>query len=195
MARAPLGRQQLLDAARAELLEGNGVVDLHALKRRSGLSTGALYHHFGSKAGLLVAVYERFHAGLVAAIADETLPAGARWGDRERLRTRHFVAYHFGDPLAELLLTRIVLEPEVAELEAGALTRLSASAGRNIAQGQLDGDIDPSIDAELAGACIIGALRYGIADQLRRDPRPTVEEASARLWGVIAGALTPNSAG
>ncbi|WP_306359300.1 TetR/AcrR family transcriptional regulator [Nocardia sp. CC227C] len=190
MARAPLGRQQLLDAARAELLDGNGTVDLHALKRRSGLSTGALYHHFGSKAGLLVAVYERFHAGLVAAIADDTLPTGVHWTDRERARTRNFVAYHFGDPLAELLLTRIVMEPEVAELEAGALTRLTAAAGRNIRQGQHDGDIDPRIDPELAGACIIGALRYGIADLLRRDPRPTVDDAAERLWGVIAGAVT-----
>ncbi|MBL1079368.1 TetR/AcrR family transcriptional regulator [Nocardia sp. 2] len=190
MARAPLGRQQLLDAARAELIDGNGVVDLHALKRRSGLSTGALYHHFGSKAGLLVAVYEQFHAGLVAAIADDTLPPGGHWGDREQARTRNFVAYHFGDPLAELLLTRIVLEPEVAELEAGALARLTASAGRNIRQGQLDGDIDPAIDAELAGACIIGAVRYGIADQLRRDPRPSIDVAAERLWNVIAGSLT-----
>ncbi|MFC9894633.1 TetR/AcrR family transcriptional regulator [Nocardia sp. NPDC127579] len=189
MARAPLGRQQLLDAARAELLEGDGQVDLHALKRRSGLSTGALYHHFGSKAGLLVAVYEQFHAGLVAAIADDTLPAAA-WPERERARTHHFVAYHFADPLAELLLNRIVREPELAELETGALARLTAAAGRNIRQGQLDGEIDPAIDADLAGACIIGALRYGIADQLRRNPRPTTDDAANRLWNVIAGALT-----
>lgn len=180
----------MLDAARAELLDGNGMVDLHALKRRSGLSTGALYHHFGSKAGLLVAVYEQFHAGLVAATADDTLPEGGHWGERERVRTQHFVAYHFGDPLAELLLTRIVMEPEVAELEAGVLARLMAAAGRNIRRGQDDGDIDAHIDAELAGACIIGALRYGIADQLRRDPRPSVDDAAERLWGVIAGALT-----
>ncbi|NNH72275.1 TetR/AcrR family transcriptional regulator [Nocardia uniformis] len=190
MARAPVGRQQLLDAARAELLEGNGTVDLHSLKRRSGLSTGALYHHFGSKAGLLVAVYEQFHAGLVAAIADDTLPDAQHWSARERARTRNFVAYHFGDPLAGLLLHRIAVEPEVAELEAGALARLMAAAGRNIRQGQLDGDIDAQIDAELAGSCIIGALRFGIADLLRRDPRPSIDEATERLWGVIAGALT-----
>ncbi|WP_194818788.1 TetR/AcrR family transcriptional regulator [Nocardia sp. XZ_19_385] len=190
MARAPLGRQQLLDAARAELLDGNGHVDLHSLKRRSGLSTGALYHHFGSKAGLLVAVYEQFHAGLVAAIADDTLPTGVAWGERERVRTHHFVDYHFADPLAELLLTRIVREPELAELESGALDRLATAAAHNIRRGQRDGDISPTIDADLAGACIIGALRYGIDDQLRRNPRPTTDDAAARLWDVIAGALT-----
>ena len=60
MARAPIGRQQLLTAARDELVRGNGVLELSALTRRAQLSTGALYHHFGSKSGLLAAVYDDF---------------------------------------------------------------------------------------------------------------------------------------
>ncbi|MDH6194041.1 AcrR family transcriptional regulator [Mycobacterium frederiksbergense] len=56
MARAPFGRQQLLDAARDELVDGNGAIELSGLTRRAGLSTGALYHHFGSKSGLLAAL-------------------------------------------------------------------------------------------------------------------------------------------
>ncbi|MFB7716138.1 TetR/AcrR family transcriptional regulator [Nocardia sp. NPDC056100] len=189
MARAPLGRQQLLDAARAELVAANGVVDLNALKRRSGLSTGALYHHFGSKAVLLVAIYEEFHAGLVAAIADDTIADEHGWGPRERARTRNFVAYHFADPLAELLLGRISTEPEVAEVEAATLARIIESAGRNIRSGQESGELDPSIDPELAGACVMGALRHGIAEQLRRHPRPAVEDATEALWRFIAAAV------
>lgn len=189
MARAPLGRQQLLDAARAEILAGNGLVDLNALKRRSGLSTGALYHHFGSKAGLLVAIYEEFHAGLVAAIADETLHDAVGWAARERARTHNFVAYYFGNPLSELLLGRISTEPEVAELDAAALARIIESAGRNIRVGQESGELDPSIDAELAGACIMGALRHGIAEQLLRQPRPSVQDSTEQLWRFIAAAV------
>lgn len=189
MARAPLGRQQLLDAARAELVAGSGTVDLNALKRRSGLSTGALYHHFGSKAGLLVAIYEEFHAGLVAAIADETIADSVGWAARERARTRNFVAYHFADPLSELLLGPISTEPEVAELEAAALARIIESAGRNIRTGQQSGELDPAIDPDLAGACVMGALRHGIAEQLRRHPRPSVDEATEGLWRFIAAAV------
>ncbi|WP_297622796.1 TetR/AcrR family transcriptional regulator [Nocardia sp.] len=189
MARAPLGRQQLLDAARAELVAGNGTVDLNALKRRSGLSTGALYHHFGSKAGLLVAIYEEFHAGLVAAIADETITDSIGWGARERARTRNFVAYHFADPLSELLLGPISTEPEVAELEAAALTRIIESAARNIRTGQQSGELDPTIDPDLAGACVMGALRHGIYEQLRRHPRPSIDEATEGLWRFIAAAV------
>lgn len=189
MARAPLGRQQLLDAARAEILAGNGLMDLNALKRRSGLSTGALYHHFGSKAGLLVAIYEEFHAGLVASIADETLGDTVGWAAREHARTRNFVAYYFGNPLSELLLGRISAEPEVAELDAAALARIIESAGRNIRLGQQSGELDPAIDADLAGACIMGALRHGIAEQLLRHPRPSVAESTEQLWRFIAAAV------
>lgn len=165
------------------------MVDLNALKRRSGLSTGALYHHFGSKAGLLVAIYEEFHAGLVAAIADETLPAGVGWAARERARTRNFVAYHFAEPLAELLLGRISTEPEVAEVDAANLARVIESAGRNIRQGQRSGELDASIDPDLAGACVMGAIRHGIAEQLRRHPRPAVDETTGELWRFVAAAV------
>ncbi|MRH87712.1 TetR family transcriptional regulator [Nocardia sp. SYP-A9097] len=193
MARPPLGRQQLLDAARAELVAANGVVDLNSLKRRSGLSTGALYHHFGSKAGLLVAIYEEFHAGLVAAVADETIANEQGWAARERARTRNFVEYHFGDPLAELLLGRISTEPEVAEVEAATLERIIESAGRNIRTGQESGELDPGIDPDLAGACVMGALRHGMAEQLRRHPRPTIDAATEGLWRFIAAAVGVNA--
>ena len=53
-----------------ELVRGNGVLELSALTRRAQLSTGALYHHFGSKSGLLAAVYDDFYHGLRHAIAD-----------------------------------------------------------------------------------------------------------------------------
>lgn len=74
MARAPVGRQQLIDAARAELVDGNGAFELSGLTRRTGLSTGALYHHFGSKSGLLTAIYDGFYDGLRHAIGDGHLP-------------------------------------------------------------------------------------------------------------------------
>ena len=58
MARAPIGRQQILDSAREELVQGDGVLELAAVTRRAGLSTGAVYHHFGSKLGLLAAIWK-----------------------------------------------------------------------------------------------------------------------------------------
>ncbi|MFC9436682.1 TetR/AcrR family transcriptional regulator [Nocardia sp. NPDC057030] len=189
MARAPIGRQQLLDAARDELVRGNGVLELVALTRRAGLSTGALYHHFGSKSGLLAAIYDGFYAGLRHAIADAHLPADADWATRERERTRRFVAYHFADPLAPVLLDRTALDPQLTELEAVYIRTMSDNAADNIRRGQVRGELPADVDPDSAGAFVIGGLRYGIAQQLRRTPLPTPDQAADRLWRPTAAAL------
>jgi AcrR family transcriptional regulator len=189
MARPPIGRQQLLDAARAELVCGNGVMELSALTRRAGLSTGALYHHFGSKSGLLAAIYEGFYNGLRHAIGDSHLPADADWGIRERERTRRFVAYHFADPLAPILLNRAVQDPELTELESVYIQSMRDNAVVNIRRGQGLGQLPADFDPDSAGAFIIGGLRHGIAQQLRITPLPSPDQATERLWRLTAAAL------
>ncbi|MFI6165643.1 TetR/AcrR family transcriptional regulator [Nocardia sp. NPDC051052] len=189
MARAPLGRQQLLDAARDELVRGNGVMELSALTRRAGLSTGALYHHFGSKSGLLAAIYDAFYEGLGHAIADAQLPADADWATRERDRTYRFVAYHFADPLAPVLLDRTALDPQLTELEAVYIQHMSDNAAANIRHGQTLGQLPTDVDPDSAGAFVIGGLRHGIAQQLRTAPLPSPDQAAERLWRPTAASL------
>ncbi|MFD4352007.1 TetR/AcrR family transcriptional regulator [Nocardia sp. NPDC058518] len=189
MARAPIGRQQLLTAAREELVRGNGVLELSALTRRAKLSTGALYHHFGSKSGLLAAIYDGFYDGLRHAIADANLPADADWSTRERERTNLFVAYHFADPLAPILLTRAALDPDLAELEAVHIETMSAMAADNIRHGQSLGQLPTTLDPASAGAYVIGGLRHGIAQQLRSTPPADQQQAADRLWHLTASAL------
>ena len=189
MARAPIGRQQLFDAARDELVRGNGVMELSDLTRRAGLSTGALYHHFGSKSGLLAAIYDGFYDGLRHAIADAYLPADADWGTRERERTRHFVAYHFADPLATILLNRTAPDPGLTELEAAYIQDMSDNAAANIRSGQQAGQLPADLDPDSTGAYVIGGLRHGIAQQLRVSPLPAPDLAADRLWRLTASTL------
>ncbi|MEU5405754.1 TetR/AcrR family transcriptional regulator [Nocardia asteroides] len=189
MARAPIGRQQLLTAAREELVRGNGVLELSALTRRAKLSTGALYHHFGSKSGLLAAIYDGFYDGLRHAIADANLPADADWATREHARTHLFVAYHFDDPLAPILLTRAALDPDLAELEAVHIEKMSAKAADNIRHGQSLRQLPLTLDPDSTGAYIIGGLRHGIAQQLKSTPPTSEQQATARLWHLTASTL------
>lgn len=188
MARAPVGRQQLIDAARAELVDGNGAFELSGLTRRTGLSTGALYHHFGSKSGLLTAIYDGFYDGLRHAIADAHLPAGD-WATRERDRTHRFVAYHLADPLAPILLNRTAGDPQLTELEAAYIDNLIDNAAANIRHGQQTGELSTDLDADTAGAYVIGGLRHGIALQLRAAPTPSADEATRTLWRFTAAVL------
>ena len=188
MARAPVGRQQLIDAAREELVLGNGAFELSALTRRAGLSTGALYHHFGSKSGLLAAVYDGFYDGLRHAIADAHLPAGD-WATRERDRTHRFVAYHLADPLAPILLNRTASDPQLTELEAAYIHNLIDNAAANIRHGQKLGELPADLDADGAGAYVIGGLRHGIAQLLRVVPTPSADGATQTLWRFTAAVL------
>ncbi|WP_166904727.1 TetR/AcrR family transcriptional regulator [Mycobacterium sp. DL440] len=188
MARAPVGRQQLLDAARDELVAGNGAIELSGLTRRAGLSTGALYHHFGSKSGLLTALYDGFYDGLRHAIADARLPSG-NWAARERERTHRFVAYHLADPLAPILLNRTPSDPQLTELEAAYIHNLMDNAAANIRHGQQLGELPADLDPDSAGAYVIGGLRHGIAQQLRVIPTPNSDEATQTLWRFTAAVL------
>lgn len=188
MARAPVGRQQLIDAAREELVLGNGAFELSALTRRAGLSTGALYHHFGSKSGLLAAVYDGFYDGLRHAIADAHLPAGD-WATRERDRTHRFVAYHLADPLAPILLNRTASDSQLTELEAAYIHNLIDNAAANIRHGQKLGELPADLDADGAGAYVIGGLRHGVAQLLRVVPTPAADDATQTLWRFTAAVL------
>ena len=188
MARAPVGRQQLIDAAREELVLGNGAFELSALTRRAGLSTGALYHHFGSKSGLLAAVYDGFYDGLRHAIADVHLPAGD-WATRERDRTHRFVAHHLADPLAPILLNRTASDPQLTELEAAYIHNLIDNAAANIRYGQKLGELPADLDADGAGAYVIGGLRHGVAQLLRVVPTPAADDATQTLWRFTAAVL------
>lgn len=188
MARAPVGRQQLLEAARDELVHGNGAFELSGLTRRAGLSTGALYHHFGSKSGLLTAIYDGFYDGLRHAIADAHLPAGD-WATRERDRTHRFVAYHLADPLAPILLNRTASDPQLTELEAAYVHNLIDNAAANIRHGQQLGELPTDLDPDSAAAYVIGGLRHGIAQQLRAVPTPSSDQATQTLWRYTAAVL------
>jgi AcrR family transcriptional regulator len=185
MARPPIGRQQLLDAAREELLAGNGHLDLSSLVRRAGLTTGAVYHHFGSKNGLLTAVHVDYYDRLERALADRHLGDGT-WLTREHERALRMVDYCMADPLSPLLLDRVGAQPDTAEIGRAYLAQMSERAADNIRSGQRAGQLDPEIDPDLAGAYIIGGIRDAIAQQLRLRPRPSPREVTAGLWRLIS---------
>jgi AcrR family transcriptional regulator len=80
-----MGRKSSLDEQAvyrvvADELAANGRFTLDALKAASGLSTGSIYHRFGSREGLLAEAWlnsvERFQERFLDALAPNTLDAG-----------------------------------------------------------------------------------------------------------------------
>src|SRR5881397_656399 len=73
MARAPVARERILDAARRRFAaDGVYAATLDDVRRDAGVSVGAVYHHFPDKERLAEAVcldaLERYQEGFLAAL-------------------------------------------------------------------------------------------------------------------------------
>ncbi|HLT76458.1 MAG TPA: TetR/AcrR family transcriptional regulator [Ferrovibrio sp.] len=180
-------RRRILAAAAAALVEGQGMFEIGDVAKRAGVSVGLSYHHFGSKAGLIATVVEDYYDRFEAAVMDVNPKPGADWGERERLRTERMVAFHYGETLAPVILTRLSREPEVAAVEAARIDRHIALAARNIRLAQERGEIPAELDAPLLGAMILGGLRQAIGQALAAPKRPAQARLVDQLWAFIAG--------
>jgi len=81
----PTTRRELVDSARALFTEsGYAEARTEEIVARTGLTRGALYHHFGNKEGLFMAVLEQIHAELAAEV--DRKGRAAKGGAIEALR-------------------------------------------------------------------------------------------------------------
>ncbi len=181
-------RERLLIAAEAELTERDGALEVASVAARADVSVGLLYRYFGSKAGLVAAVvedfYDRFHAE-----AFDTDPApGADWASRERARLELTVAFHYREPLAAVVLSRLAREPEVAAVEVRRISRLVEAAAENIAAGQRRGEL-PTMDPRTTGAVLVGAVRVALGEALSRRGRPRADMLVEDLWRFIVNGV------
>jgi len=180
-------RQRILKAAAAELIAGDGSMEIGDVAKRAGVSVGLSYHYFGSKAGLVAALVEDFYDRFDARVMAVNPQPGADWGRREKLRLEAMVAFHYAEPLSPIVLARLNREPDVAAVEARRLQQHIELAARNVALAQGRGQIPASLDPHLLGAMILGGLRQAIGQALAQKRRPDQTMLAAQLWDFIAG--------
>jgi AcrR family transcriptional regulator len=168
-AAAEVTRARLIDAA-IERFAADGLgTSFEAVAADVGVTKGALYHHFGSKEGLVEAVYKeaiRRHAQRVT----EASETGA---GRERLLALIDASarlYGSRTPFYRLL-TRLHL---AATTDRPALADIARRVQRNqreymiglVRTGQRDGSIRRTIDAEAVGLTVNAALEGFLVQQL-----------------------------
>jgi AcrR family transcriptional regulator len=168
-AAAQATRTALIDAA-IERFAADGLgASFDAVAADVGVTKGALYHHFGSKEGLVEAVYKeaiRRHAERVeAASADGTgrerllalVDASARLSASRTPFYRLLVALH---------LTAASDRPALAGI-ARNMQRLQRDHMIDLVrQGQRDGSIRSGLDAEALGLTVNAALSGFLTQQL-----------------------------
>lgn len=188
-------RRRLLDAAAHELVEGDGGLEVASVAARADVSVGLLYRYFGSKAGLVAAVVEEFYDRLQEQVREVDRAPSTDWATRERRRLELSVAFHYREPLAAVILSRLSREPGVAAVEMRRIGRLVEDAARSVASAQRRGEIPREADPRTIGAILLGGFRVAMAEALMRPDRPGEQQLTEELWRFVVGGVRFADAG
>jgi AcrR family transcriptional regulator len=179
-------RERLLAAA-AQLFADHGfdAVSVDAVAEAAGRTSGAVYDHFGSKQGLLLALLDRWEQALVTVMAAEfELAAGIT--DRLRAVVTNLITDASEETRRLLLLERelelrAARDPEVATVLHRRAAEAHARMARGFAAWVADGIIHPAASPD-ALATVLRALVVGLETQHRLDPTALdTETATAAL--------------
>lgn len=185
-------RERLLGAA-AGLFAQHGIdaVSVDVVADAAGRTSGAVYDHFGSKQGMLLALLDEWEQSLVTVIAAEfELASGV--GDRLRAVAANLIVDPSEETRRLLLLERelwlrAARDPEVAASLRVRATEAHGRMARGFAAWIADGIIEPVADPD-ALATVFRALVVGLEMQHRVDPEAmdidTVTAALARVLDV-----------
>jgi len=180
---------RLLRAAEEELIENDGHLEMLAVAKRAGLSTGLAYRYFGSKTGLIAAVVDNFYQPIREIALGQVIPIEQDWVSREKNRVRALISYYYGHPLARLIAGRLGREPQVLDVENAHMQELLEAGARNIAQGQSYGRVDPELDPNITVALLMGGLNLAINRAVAASRRPSKKALFENIWRFTESAL------
>jgi len=183
-------RERLLAAA-AQLFADHGIdaVSVDLVAEAAGRTSGAVYDHFGSKQGMLLALLDEWEQSLVTVIAAE-FELAADVGARLRAVAANLVAHPSEETRRLLLLEReLSLRAARDPAVAAALRVRAAEAHGRMARGfaawMADGIIGPVADPDTL-ATVFRALVVGLGIQHDLDPASMdVDTVTAALASVL----------
>ena len=180
-------RDAILAAAQELILASGDSFEMGDLAKTAGISNGLAYHYFGSKDGVIAGVIDRFY-DRYETVVDERMDPEVAWELRERQRLERVVEFLYSDPFAAVMFGSLSHRHAV-ERDIRSQRAMMANATYNIRSGQRRGQISDTINAELAGAAIIGAVRATTMMALIMQPRPAPSEVAEQIWLLIASAV------
>ena len=182
-------RQRLLECARDVAIANDGHFEIAWVAEAAGVVPGLVNRYFGSRSGLVSALIDDFFGRLRAEVLDLNLDDRGSWAQHERIRLEKGVAFHYADPASVVIYTRLSREPEVAATEARHIDMVIKHGAANIRRGQKRGELPASVDPELAGAAMFGAMQRVMVAALGRVPRPRPDRVTEILWRQVAAAV------
>lgn len=183
-------RARLLEAAMAQMAAG-GTVEVAAVAAAAGVAPSVLYRYFDGKAGLVEAVVHAFYDEYDEQVFRADIAPDAGWEERETERLRREVDFLYAHPLGRVVAAGLLEEAAATRADAERQRAHAAAAARNIRYGQRTGAIAGEVDAGLAGAATIGALRAMLAEALSRGRPPRKERVFEAAVTVGRSLLPP----
>jgi TetR/AcrR family fatty acid metabolism transcriptional regulator len=174
MAAAADRRDQILSAAvHVFAREGFEATRMSDVAREAGVAYGLVYHYFGSKDAVLLAVFREAWSRLLAAVAlaEET---GETAAEQLALVVKIVLRVWRDEPDLVRLLVREVTRSSHISAELDEIGRAFTSLERIVRRGQAEGIFRASVDARLAAWMLYGALEEVLTGwvhgQLPDDP-------------------------
>lgn len=184
----------VLDAVAERLLAGDEVrIRIPEICQATGVNYGSVYHHFGSREGVIDAAYE----ALFVSYAENEI---TRWGALESTQSRRTfdeVLRGLLDPadhdtaLGERAMTaRIVAaaetRPQLREVVVATQARVSEARALALAHGQREGWLrDDASPAAMAALVESVCARFGAEDFLEHGASPA--EVARLVWQCLRG--------
>jgi len=176
-------RMAIVSAA-AKLMHERGLAapSMDDVLAASGAGKSQLYHYFGGRQDLRVAVlHHQFDLVMAAqpALHDQTCDDMRRWRDE-------VVAVHRSSGLSTCPLGTFVGQtdgdPVLQDTLAGLFARWQDAISRLVARAQRAGRVDPDTDPATAALSLLTALQGGaMLAHLRRDPAPLRDSLDAAM--------------
>lgn len=188
-------RARLLNAA-AELFAEQGVdaVSVDAVAEAAGRTSGAVYAHFGSKQGLLLALLDSWKDSVLAVLLAEV---AVRDSPHQQLAA---VWGNVGEPggeggarwrlLEHELWLRAARDPEVASVLRSRRAEAQRFSARHLREWTAAAGARPSADpAELA--VLVRALLVGLAMERELDPASVSDDLAVHGLAILLGLDPP----
>jgi AcrR family transcriptional regulator len=185
-------RRRLLEATQ-HLLRERGSIEIADVASIAGVAQSVIYRYFGNKAGLIEAVVNDFYDLYDELVFLAPLAPGASWPERELLRIEQEVTFLYDHPLGPVVVAGLLHEAAATRIDAERQRRHAEMAARNIRHGQKSGELSRSINPDLVGAAIIGALRSVMAAALSSADPPSIAEVAETVARLSQALIAPPS--
>ena len=151
-------REQILSAAvRVFARQGFEATRMADVAREAGVAYGLVYHYFGSKDAVLLAVFREAWSRLLAAVALAE-EMGQTAAEQLALVVKIVLRVWRDEPDLVRLLVREVTRSSYISAELDEIGRAFSSLERIVRRGQAEGIFRESADARLAAWMLYGAL-------------------------------------